>query len=152
MNYKAVFNVPAKYLGNEINALISKIDDKAVNSITIPVTASIGGTFSSPKVSTDLTSGITNLTTQLVEIQKKRLINQGKDEIKDLLGGVLGGKTNPNDTIITKPKDPVKDVLDGIIGGSPKQNDSTKTSPKNQVKDVLGGILGNKKKVKDTIK
>ncbi len=152
MNYKAVFNVPAKYLGNEINALISKIDDKAVNGITIPVTASIGGTFSSPKVSTDLTSGITNLTTQLVEIQKKRLINQGKDEIKDLLGGVLGGKTNPNDTTKTKPKDPVKDVLDGIIGGNPKQKDSTKTSPKNQVKDVLGGILGNKKKVKDTIK
>ncbi len=151
MSYKAVFDVPAKYLGGEINNLISKIDDKAINNITIPVTASIGGTFTSPKVSTDLTSGITNLTKQLVEIQKKKLINQGKDEIKDLLGGVLGGKTNPNDTTKTKPKDPVKDVLDGIIGVKSQQKDSAKTNPKNPVKDVLGGILSGKKKPKDTV-
>ena len=152
MSYEAVFDVPAKYLGSNINNLISKIDDKAVNDIKIPVTAAIGGTFTNPKVSTDLTSGVTNLTKQLIEIEKNKLVNKGKDEIKDLLGGVLEGKTNPGDTTKTKTKDPVKDVIGGIIGSGTKQNDTTKTSTKNTVKDVLGGILtGNKKKVKDSV-
>ncbi len=150
MSYKAVFNVPAKYLGNEVNNLISKIDDEAVKNITIPVTATIGGTYTSPNVSTDLTSGISNLTKQLIEIEKQKLINKGKDQIKDVLGGVLGGKTNPKDTTETNPKDPVKDVLDDIIGGNTTQTDSTNTNPTNPVKDILGGILGAKKKPKDT--
>ena len=149
MSYKAVFDVPAKYLGSDINNLISKIDDKAVNELKIPITATIGGSFSSPKVTTDLSSGITNLTRQLVEIQKNKLINKGKDQIKDLLGGVLEKKTNPSDTSKTKTKDPVKQVLGDIMGNN--QNDTLKTNPKNQVKDILGGILDGKKKKRDSL-
>lgn len=151
MNYNAVFDVPAKYLGNEVNNLIAKIDDESVANLTIPVTATIGGTFTNPSVSTDLTSGITNLTKQLINIQKQKLINQGKDEIKDVLSDILGGNTNESDSTKTQTNDPVKEVLDDIIGGNTNQSDSSKTESDNPVKDILGGILDRKKKLKDTI-
>lgn len=151
MNYKAVFDVPAKYLGTEVNNLIAKIDDKAVNNITIPVTASIGGTLTKPNVKTDLTSGVANLTKQLIEIQKKKLINQGKEEIKDILNDVLGGNNNETDSTKTETNNPVKDVLDGIIGGNQSQIDTTSANSGNPIKDVLGGILGGSKKKKDTV-
>lgn len=163
--YNATFNVPASYLGSEVNRLIGKIDDPAVSAISIPVTASIGGTYSSPNVSTDLTSGVTKLTKQLIEIQKQKLIRQGKDEIKDIIGDVLGGnkvKTDSTDVGGTTTQgsnpveDEVRDVIGGIIGGNTKRTDSTKNDttkdPTDPIRDVLGGILGGKKKKKDTIK
>ena len=36
MSYNAVFHVPAKYLGSEVNQLIGRINDDAVNTITVP--------------------------------------------------------------------------------------------------------------------
>ena len=77
LNYNAVFNVPAKYLGSEVNQLIGKINDTEVNNITIPITANISGVFTNPTVKTDLTSGVKNLTNQLIEIQKQKLLNEG---------------------------------------------------------------------------
>ena len=87
--YNAVFQVPAKYLGSEVNQLLGKIDDDTVNQITIPITATIGGTLTSPDVSTDLTSGIADLTKQLIEIQKQKLLNKGRDEIKDIVKDIF---------------------------------------------------------------
>src|SRR5690606_21781974 len=137
MDYKAVFQVPAKYLGSDINRLIGKIDDEAVNNLSIPVTANITGTFNSPNVKTDLTSGVANLTKQLIEIEKQKLINKGKDQILELLGGVNNPSTNTNtpkdSTNNTKPtSNPIKNVLDDIIkGNSSKPKDSTNnTKPK----------------------
>ena len=138
MSYDAVFNVPAKYLGGEVNQLIGRINDNEVNKITIPVTANIGGTFTNPQVKTDLTSGVTNLTKQLVEIEKQKLLNQGKDKIKDLLGGLTGtnsGTTTQTDTTKTNTTT------------SPTKTDDVKEG----VKNVLGGLLGGKKKKKDSV-
>lgn len=133
MNYSAVLQVPAKYLGSEVNRLVGKINDAEVNKITIPVTANIGGTFSSPNITTDLTSGVSNLTKQLIEIEKQKIIGKGKDKINDLLGGVLGGNS-------TTKTDSTK-------------TDSTKTKAEDKVKegikDALGGIFGKKKKTTD---
>ncbi|WCO02088.1 AsmA family protein [Psychroserpens ponticola] len=139
INYNAVFNVPAKYLGSDVNRLIGKINDNDTNKITIPVTANITGNYTSPKVKTDLSSGVSNLTKQLIEIEKQKIINKGKDQVKDLLGGLLGG--NKNDTTkdststttdSTKTKDPIKDgvkgILDNLLGGKKKQKDSTKNN------------------------
>ena len=139
--YNAVFNVPPKYLGNDVNQLISKINDKEVNKIIIPVTANITGTFTNPKVSTDLSSSVTNLTNQLVEIQKQKLLNQGKGEINKLLGDFTG---------ITAPK-----VTDSTsVQTNTAKKDSTATKPTSEVeksvKGILGGLLKNKKK-KDSI-
>ena len=149
--YSAVFNVPAKYLGSEVNRLIGKINDNEVGNITIPVTANIGGSYTSPTVKTDLTSGVSNLTKQLIEIEKQKLLNQGKDKVKDLIDDVIGGNKTKTDSVKQKQNDAVQDVLGSILKGS-KKADSTKTNTtEDAVKNILGGLLGNKKKKQDTI-
>ena len=136
MDYNAVLKVPAEYLGSEVNRLIGKINDPEVDNIKIPITATIGGTISKPNITTDLTSGISNLTQQLIEIQKQKLLNQGTDKITDLLGGLLGGNSNSTKTDSTKTK-----------------TDSTKTKIDDNIKEglnsVIGGLLGGRKKSKD---
>ena len=148
MDYNVVFNVPAKYLGGDVNRLIGKINDNDVNKISIPVTANLTGSFTSPSVKTDLTSGVKKLTAQLIEIEKQKLLNTGKDKIKDLLG-INSSNQTANDSTTTQTNTPVKDVINGIISGGNSQNpntpaDSTKQQG-NIVKDVLG-IFGKKKK------
>src|SRR5690606_12754994 len=125
MGYSAVFNVPAKYLGSDVNRLIGKIDDQQANNLTIPVTANIGGTITSPTVKTDLTSGISNLTNQLIEIEKQKLLNQGKDKVQDLLGNLISGNKSKSDSLKTEQNNMVKDVLGGLMGGSKTKTDST---------------------------
>lgn len=132
ISYNAVFNVPAKYLGSEVTQLIGKIDATETEEIIIPITAKINGTFTNPTVNTDLTSAVSNLTKQLIEIEKQKLLNQGKGKIKNILGNLIeGNTTTPNSTKTdsTATKDPI-----------------TKG-----VKNILGGLFGKKKKKKDTI-
>lgn len=136
INYSAVLKVPAKYLGGDVNRLIGKINDNEVNKISVPVTARIDGTFTNPNITTDLTSGVSNLTNQLIELQKQKLIGQGKDKVNGLIGGILGGNSKSTKADSTKQKD-----------------DSTKTTAsedaiKDGVNSILGGLLGGKKKPK----
>ena len=123
-----------------MNRLIGKINDSEVNNITIPVSANITGSYTSPNVKTDLSSGVSNLTKQLIEIEKQKLIGKGKDQVKDLLGGLLGN--DKNDTVkdstttvktdSTKTKDPIKEGVKGLLGnilkGKTKEKDSTKNN------------------------
>ncbi len=149
MNYQVLLDVPAKYLGTDVNNLIAKINDPAVNTITIPVTANVTGSTTQPQVQTDLTSGVKNLTQQLIEIQKQKLLNTGKDKINDAINNIIKGNTTTKDSTNTTKNNTVKDVLGGILGNSNTTKDSTKTdssNTKNPVKDVLGGIFGKKKK------
>ena len=139
LNYNAVFDVPAKYLGSDVNRLIGKINDNETNKITVPVTANITGNYTNPNVKTDLSSGVSNLTKQLLEIQKQKLISQGTDQVKDLLDGLIGGNKNDTSkdststkTNNTKDKDPieegVKGILDNFLGGKKKKKDSIKNN------------------------
>ncbi|MFD2725153.1 AsmA-like C-terminal region-containing protein [Hyunsoonleella rubra] len=154
IDYNVVFNVPAKYLGSEVNRLIGQINDTEVNNITIPVTANITGAFTSPNVKTDLASGIKSLTNQLLEIQKQKLLNQSKDKVKDLIGDVIGGNKTKTDSIKKRQNNTVNDVLKDIIKTKTPQ-DSTNTDTVNStekvIKNVLGGLLGVSKKQKDSI-
>lgn len=162
LSYQATLDVPAKYLGKEINNLIARIDDKELQNLTIPVTANIGGGYANPTVSTDLTSGIKNLTAKLVEIEKQKLINKGKDKAKSMIGDILSGNSSQKDSITKQDstKDGVKQVLGGILGGNAKKQDtlgakkdsvSTKKDPVKEVATgILGGLLKGKKK-KDTV-
>ena len=130
MNYDVKFDVPAKYLGTEVTSLLSKLtpaDQQKIESV--PVTANLTGSFTNPAVKTDLKSATTNLASQLVKMQKDKLLNQGAGALGNLLGG--------NKDTTTSSANPT--------------TDSTKTqTPKDQVKDgvknVLGGLLGGKKK------
>lgn len=137
VNYNAVFKVPAKYLGGDVNRLIGKINDSEVDKISIPVTANIGGTFTKPNVKTDLKSGITNLTNQLIEIKKQKLLNQGTNAVTDIVGGLLGGNKENTKNDSTKTK-------------TDNTKETTENAVKEGVKGILGGLLGgNKKNKKD---
>jgi len=149
MQYKATLDVPAKYLGSEVNKLIAQMNDESLKEVTIPVTANIGGNFTSPTVTTDLSSSVKTLTTKLVEIQKQKLVNQGKDKAKDLLSDVF--KKDNADSTATQSSG-VKEALGNLLGGDKaKDTTTTKTEEdpvKNTAKSILGGLL---KKKKDTV-
>ncbi|GAA3556364.1 AsmA-like C-terminal region-containing protein [Snuella lapsa] len=164
LNYNAVFNVPAKYLGNEVNQLIAKIDSEETNKISIPITANISGSLTTPNVKTDLTNSVSNLTKQLVEIQKQKLLNQGKDKVKNMLGDLIGSNQSKSDSLKKQQNTNVKDIVSGIFGSTQTKTDSisvntpktdstnTKSDQtKETVKNVLGGLLGKTKKTKDTV-
>lgn len=152
MQYKATLDVPAKYLGTEVNKLIAQMNDQSLGDVTVPVTANIGGSFTNPSVSTDLTSSVKTLTSKLVEMQKNKLVNQGKDKAKDLLSDVF--KKDESDSTASK-SDGVKETIGNILGSKKDttSTDSTKTKKedevKNAAKSILGGLL--KKKKKDTV-
>lgn len=111
MNYNIKMDVPARYLGNEANKLIAKLTTSDANKIeNIPVNAVITGSFKSPKVTTDMKSAVTNLTNQLVKQQKEKLINQGKNALKDLLNGSKKDSTS-------NQKEDLKSKAEGLLKG-----------------------------------
>jgi len=119
MDYNLKFDVPVKYLGNDVNKLLAKItpaDAKKIESV--PVNAMLAGNFKSPKVTTDVQQASKNVASQLIQLQKEKLVQKGTGVLSTILNG-------------NKPKD------------------STKTSPKEQVgnavKDGLKGLFGKKK-------
>ncbi|MBD0833009.1 AsmA family protein [Aestuariibaculum sediminum] len=141
MAYNAVFNVPAKYLGSDVNKLINSLNDSKANSITVPVTANISGSYSNPKVSTDLSSGVSKLTNQLTEIQKQKLIGQGKDQLNNLLEGLTQNSSTSQPTTAS----------DSIASATNDTKSNSTEQIKENVKNVLGGLLGGKKKKQDSL-
>ena len=138
MNYSLKFDVPAKYLGSEANELIAKLSPAdAVKLESIPVSAVLTGNFSNPKIATDIKTAVTNLTNQLIQQQKERLVKQGTSALSDLI--------NKN----KKPGDTTKTVL-------PATKEEVQTKVKEEVKtkatDLLNGLFNKKKKVADTTK
>ena len=123
MNYDIKMDVPAKYFGTEVNKLLDKLSPGEANKIkSIPLTALMTGNFKNPKISTDMRQATTNLASQIIKLQKEKLINQGASALGNILGG---GKKNPADT--TSTKDPKKDAI------------------KNAASDLLNGLFGKKK-------
>ena len=138
MNYNLKFEVPTKYLGSEANALIAKLSPAEAEKVqSIPINALLVGNFTNPKITTDINSAVTKLTTQLVNQQKDRLVKQGTSALTDLL--------NKN----KKPGDTTKTVL-------PATKEEVKTKVKEEVKtkasDLLNGFFNKKKKPADTTK
>lgn len=157
LSYKAVLNVPSKYLGPEVNKLITQLNDPSLQGLTIPVTAQIGGNYSSPQVSTDFSSGVKQLGEQLVALQKQRLIDKGSDKAKSLLGNILSGQQKAPDSSVAggETSGGIGDILKEVSKTTPKDSSATTTSTGEEVakkaaKDLLGGLLGKKKK--DTVK
>lgn len=161
--YNATVEVPAKYLGSDVTKLIAKIDDKKLEDLTIPVTANIGGNFTSPEVKTDLTSGVKNLTSQLIEIEKQKLIAKGKDKATSVISDLLNKNKSKTDSLTQDDAKTsvVKDVVGGLLGKKDttavKKDTATSTKQETQkeaVKEILGGLFGKKKKEteKDTTK
>lgn len=122
MNYDLKFNVPAKYLGSEVNNLLAKLTPaESAKLENIPVNAVMTGSFSSPKISTDMKSAVTNLANQLVKQQKDKLINQGTNALENLIKGNTKDKdTTKAPTKEDVVKDKAKDLINGLFGGKKK--------------------------------
>lgn len=133
MAYNLKLNVPAKYLGAEVNNLLAKLTPADAAKIdNIPVTALLSGTFSSPKVSTDMKQATTNLVTQLVKAQKDKYIQQGTSKLNDIIKGV-GGNTTKTKTDTTKTT-------------TQTVKETAKETAKEKGKEILKDIFGKKKK------
>ncbi|MFT5750950.1 MAG: hypothetical protein ACI828_002464 [Flavobacteriales bacterium] len=145
MNYQLKLDLPAKYLGSEASNLLATLSDTEKENLFVDLPISLSGNFAKPNIKINTKAAIGSLTTQIVDIQKKRLQNDLEDKIDDVLGDTVG------------------DVLGDILGGN-KPKDSTATSsgsgtpgidaPKTDevIKDVATGILdglfGKKKETK----
>jgi hypothetical protein len=125
MNYNVKLDVPAKYLGTEINSLLAKLSPSVAKKFeTIPINAMLTGNFQNPKITTDVKQATTALVNNLVKQQKEKLINQGTNALNSIISNA------------TKPK-----------------SDTTKTDVKTDIKtkanDLLNGLFNNKKKKKE---
>ncbi|PKV49510.1 AsmA-like protein [Aquimarina sp. MAR_2010_214] len=133
MNYNIKLDVPAKYLGSEVGNLISQLDQKEANTMTVGLPIGLTGNFKNPKINLDTDLAIKQLTQQIVNKQKEKvkgeLIGKGQEVLTDLLGNSKkqtdSPKTNSNNTEETL-KNTAKNILGGFLGKK-KKKDSTKT-------------------------
>ncbi|WP_258932108.1 AsmA-like C-terminal region-containing protein [Flavobacterium oreochromis] len=122
MNYNIKLDVPAKYLGGDVNKLLAKLSPNEASRIeSVPINALMTGNFKSPKVTTDLKQASTNLALQIAKSQKDKYLNQGVDALSNILGGNKKGKDS------TSAKDPKKEAI------------------KNTANQVLEGLFGRRK-------
>ena len=131
MNYNVKLDVPAKYLGTEINNLIGKLTPADAKKFeTVPINAILTGNFSKPQISTDIKQATTTLVTNLVKQQKDKLIQQGTTA----LGNLIHNSTTPKDTSKTAtPKPDVKtqaqDLINGLFNKKKKAEPKPATTP-----------------------
>ena len=125
MHYSLKFDVPAKYLGTEANALIAKLSTTdAAKLENVPINALMTGNFSSPKISTDMKGAVTNLTNQLVKQQKEKAIKQGTSALTDYINKNTKKSTDTTKTATPATKEDVKakaaDLLNGLFNKKKK--------------------------------
>ena len=129
MNYNLKFDVPAKYLGTEANALIAKLSPTdAAKLENIPINALMTGSFSSPKISTDMKGAVTNLTHQLAQQQKEKLVKKGTSALSDYLNKSTSKTADTTKTAAQKEdiKTKAADLLNGLFKKK-KPAEETKT-------------------------
>ncbi|WP_435135286.1 AsmA family protein [Formosa sp. A9] len=132
LNYKATFDVPAKYLGDEAQKLLATLNNAEAKNLTVPVTANIGGRVNSPTINTDLSATATQLTNKLVAMQKDKLINEGSNTVKNALNNFINGNNSKDTSAIG---------TDAI-----KKKDSVTTDQiKKAADNLLNGLFGKKK-------
>jgi len=135
MNYTVGFDVPAKYLGSDVNKLLATLKTDG-SKISVPVNANITGNFQNPKVTTDLSKSVTSLTTQLVNQQKDKYVNQATDKGKELLGNLIKGKTSSTTTTTT---DTTKTTTPKTSAEIKKEaEEKAKEAAKNGLKNLFG--------------
>lgn len=109
MNYGINFDLPAKYMGPEANALIANLAPADAKKLeNIPVHAMLTGNFSNPKITTDIKAALTDLTAKLIQQQKAKLINKGTTALTDL----INKNKRPGDTtktVIPTTKEEIKE-------------------------------------------
>jgi AsmA-like C-terminal region/AsmA family len=136
MNYTMKLDVPAKYLGNEANALLAKLSPSDLGKLeNIPINAIIGGNFSNPKITTDMKTALTGLATQLVKQQKDKLVKEGTTKLGSLIDKNIKKPGDTTKTVIPTTKAEVKEVI----------KEKAKKEVTKKAGDLLNGLFGKKK-------
>jgi hypothetical protein len=132
MKYDLKFDVPAKYLGNEVNALIAKLTPADAKKLdNIPVNAILNGTFSNPKVTTDVKAATTTFVTNLAKQQKDKLVKEGTTKLGSLIDKNIKKPGDTSKTVIPTTKQEVKEKV---------KEEATKKAG-----DLLNGLFNKKK-------
>ena len=130
MNYALAMDVPAKYLGGDVNKLLAKLDPNEAETMSVTIPVGLTGSFTNPAISIDTKSAVTTLTQRLIEKQKQDLIDKGTNILGDLLGGDNSTQTDSTNTntqnTTQQTTNIVTDVLGGLFGKKKKKQDSTK--------------------------
>ncbi len=125
MDYKLELDLPAKYLGNQAQDLVSKLSGASKETISVPLNVNVGGTIGSPTVAPDMKSAVASLAQKVVAEQKNKVKQKVQTEAKKKINDLLGLPTSDTEK-------------------STKQ--STKSSPKEEVKKagkkLLKGLFG----------
>ncbi|MBK0370305.1 AsmA family protein [Flavobacterium agrisoli] len=118
MNYNITFDVPAKYLGKEATAFISKLSVADQEKLqNIPIKAVVTGNFSDPKIALDMKTAITNLTTQLSNQQKDKLKEKGNALVNNLLTKNSITKDSTKTTEQKQKTEAVKEKASQLLNG-----------------------------------
>ena len=135
MNYTINLDVPASYMGSDISNLLAQLSKKERDNLSVQLPVTLTGNFKQPGIKINTKTAITDLTNQIIEIQKQHVKDQVDDKIEEVLDDVLEdlgvGKNNPKDSTTTDDNPMVEDVIKDTAG------------------DLLKGLFGKKKKKKD---
>ena len=116
MNYNLKLDVPAKYLGTEANSLIAKLSPADAKKLeNIPINAILTGSFSKPKVTTDVKQATTNLANNLVKLQRDKIISQGTSALENILNPKKPGDTTKTDPKKEDVKTKATDLINGLF-------------------------------------
>jgi len=107
--------------------------------MVVPVKANITGTFSQPKIQTDMKEVVANLTKQIVDKQKNDLINKGKDA----LGGAIGNAVGKDSLNVPTSKEEINQKIEEK---KEEIKEKAKEEVKDKAKDALNNLFGGNKK------
>lgn len=146
LHYTTTLQLPAHYLGKEVAQRLPQVDDNTLKALTLPVRVQLEGSYAQPTVRTDLTTGISQLTAQLIELQAQKLVRQGRDKAKDLLSAVVQKKSTDSSTTNASGLEAtlgrlLHNTSEDTVTSKRKEDPIMKTA-----KSILGGLLGTEKK------
>lgn len=115
MNYNLNFDLPAKYLGNEAQSLLSKLSGAEQTNTTVPLSVKVGGTTTKPTVVPNMKSAISALTSQVINNQKEKIKTEAINKIKELITG-NNENSDSKESTTEKAKEAGKKLLKGLFG------------------------------------
>ena len=131
MDYNVKLDVPAKYLGTEVNNLIAKLSPNDAKKFEyLPINAILAGNFKNPKVTTDVKQATTTLVNNLVKQQKDKLINSGTNALNNIISNTVKPKTDSTKTDVkTDVKTRANDLLNGLFNKKKKAEPKKAETP-----------------------
>ncbi|MGY6649478.1 hypothetical protein [Wenyingzhuangia sp. IMCC45574] len=116
MNYSLKLDVPAKYLGNQAQSLVSSLSGSDQNNIKVPLNVKVGGTVTKPTVAPDMKSAVSSLAKATLNHQKSKLKTKAQDKIINLLGGASKDTTSSGKSSKDEIKKTGKKLLNSLFG------------------------------------